>query len=220
MELQRLFRIAFAGALTLASIYACSKTEPRLGSTEVVTSIPDGSIVQKDSRSILPSGGLAGEESATVELKAAVVKVDQATRTITLRNADGTENTIVAPPEARNLAQLKAGDHIKVYYRRAASFEVREPTADEIALSGTQITAASRARLGELPGALANVSGISIVTIDSISKEKQLVNIKTADGRIVPIQAKYPENLSLVKPGQKAIVTWGETVVAGVERVQ
>ena len=207
-------------ALFLALPSACSKAQPpRLGTSVEVAATEDASVVQKNTRSILPSGGLAGAESTTVEVKAAVKAVDHSARTVTLKYPDGTLRTSEVPAEVKNFAQVKAGDQLKVFYRRTLAFELREPTEAEVAIAGSEVAAGSRAKLGQLPGAAITSSRLAIVTIDSVSTEKKEVAVKTADGSIVTIQAKYPENLALVKKGQKAVVTYGETVVAGVERL-
>ncbi len=209
-----------AAVLALIFAAACAKEEPHLG-TSVKAGAKDGtSVVVSDSRSILPSGGLAGEESSLVEVEAKVVSIDVPTRTITLALPNGTPHVFKAPNEIRNFTQIQPGDQVRVAYRQKLSFELREPTEQELAMSGSKVGLAGRSPLGDLPGGAVVTAGLSVVTIESVSKNKEQVAVKTADGRIVTIQAKYPENLALVKKGQKAVVTYGESVVAEVERLQ
>ena len=209
-----------AGALAISFCAACSKPEPHLGTTATAASVDGASVVVTDSRSILPSGGLAGEESAMYEIEAKVHAVNQAKRSITLALPNGTQRTFTVPAEVRNLAQVKSGDTLRITYHQTVAFEFREPTAAEVELAGKEITAAGRARLGEMPGAAALSSKLAIVTVVSVSTDKQQLAVQASDGRVVTIQAKYPENLALAKKGQKAVVYYGEGVVAEVERLQ
>lgn len=202
-------------------VSACaSKEEPHLGESISAAASGDTVVVARDARTILPSGGLAGEEIIAAEIRATVEAIDIPSRMLTLKSTNGETRTFTVPREVRNFAQIKKGDLVKVGYRQELTFELREPTPEEVAASGSELVAAGRARLGEMPAALTSSARLAVVTVDSVSREKEEIGLKTADGRVVKIRAKYPENLSLVKEGQKAVVMYGETILAQVDRVQ
>ena len=216
------FQTKLIGVSLILALAACAETkqEPHLGSTIATANKNGAAVVMADTRTILPSGGLAGEEATIVEIQAKVDAIDLAGRSITLALPDGGARRFAVSKDIRNFSQIKKGDTVKVNYRQTLTFELREPTPEEIALSGTEVKVGSRAKLGELPAGAVTTQRLLIATIDSVSTEAQEVGLKTADGRVVKIKAKYPENLSLVKPGQKAVINYGETVLAAVQRVE
>jgi NADH dehydrogenase FAD-containing subunit len=169
---------------------------------------------------LLPSGKLAGEESALVQVQATVTQIDRKTRTISLQDPQGAITEIVAGPEVRNFAQISAGDRVQVDYLIAVAFEVRKPTADEIAAVGKNLDVSARARLGELPAAGAAVANVKIATIESINKSNQTVTLAgVSEKGPVELKAKYPENLSYIKVGDTVVVTSLEALATSVVRV-
>jgi hypothetical protein len=210
-----------AALIFSVGLAACSKSAPHLGETTKTVQAPGVDITQHDSRSILPSGGLAGEETTTVKIEAIVKSIDLSSRQIALQLTGSTKiETYKVSDEVRNLKQVRVGDKVKVSYRQALAFEVREPTAEEIKLSGSAVQGAGRAPLGGMPGAAILNVGLKVVTIESIDKAKQQITVQGMDGKLATIQSKYPENLDHIKKGQKAVISYAESVVAGVERIK
>src|SRR5437879_4433374 len=70
-----------------------------------------------------PSGHI-GEN--TVTGTATVVRINQKTRHVTLKGADGKTVTIVAGPEVRNLAQVKKGDVLRITYHESMASQVKQ----------------------------------------------------------------------------------------------
>ena len=68
-----------------------------------------------------PIAGIAAQEAALI-YDGEVIKIDAATRTVTLKNKDG-ESTIVAGPEVKNFAEIKVGDRFDVFYELAVANE-------------------------------------------------------------------------------------------------
>jgi len=199
---------------------ACAEPKGHLGKSLTAVEAPGVKVVQEDSRSILPGGGLAGEESTTFQAEARVDSVDLKSKTISLTLPDGQKSSFKVSDKVQNLPQVKSGDRVRVQYRQALAFEVREPTKEEIELSGAAVGGIARAPKGALPGGIAAAAGLAVVTIESIDKEKQELTIQASNGKSTTIHAKYPENLELIKKGQKAVVTFSESVIADVEQLQ
>jgi hypothetical protein len=61
-----------------------------------------------------PSAPQSAQREAMLDTRAVVEKVDQNTREVRLRTADGRDLTVVAGPEVRNLAQVSAGDTVRL----------------------------------------------------------------------------------------------------------
>jgi len=206
-------------AAALAVLMAGCSMKPHTG-TEVSESSDKSGLTttQTSSRSILPEGGLAGEESELRQITAKVDAIDLKTRTIALKSADGQVLSFKAGEEVRNLPQVKKGDEVKLDYFESVAFEVREPTKEELARSGASIGIAARAPKGEKPGAVAAQGRVSVLTIESIDKQKELITLKGSSG-YVTVKAKYPENLNYIKQGDKVVVTTSELFAASVQPV-
>ncbi len=63
---------------------------------------------------------------ATTTVTATVVKIDQKTRAVTLKAADGQEYSFVADEAVKNLAQVKKGDVVTATYTEALAYEVKK----------------------------------------------------------------------------------------------
>src|SRR5262245_14255524 len=88
-----------AMAVSMAALAACaSKTTP-----------PAASTAQAPSPAPTPvTSGTISE--GTVRAEATVESIDQKTRKVTLRRADGSKTTIKAGPEVKRLNEIKKGD--------------------------------------------------------------------------------------------------------------
>lgn len=208
------------GIFLALGITACSKSEPHIGESVSMVKGDGVSVTQTDSRSLLPSGGLAGEEATVAEFEATVKSVNLQKRTLVLSLPEGTTTTYKVSELVRNLNQVKPGDKIKARYSQTVAFELREPTAEEKKLGSSKVGGIARAPQGGLPAGAALNAGMTIVTIESVNKAKEQLTIKLQDGTLATVQARYPENLALVKKGQTAVITYSESLIAGVERIQ
>ena len=83
-----------------------------------------------------------------LDTRAVVEKVDQNTREVRLRTMDGKELTVLAGPEVRNLAQVSAGDTVRLTYYESVAARMAEPGAGGPA---TTSVIASRAPEGSKP---------------------------------------------------------------------
>jgi hypothetical protein len=204
--------------ICLASIVsACSTPAPYVGTKNVSTPIAEGvQVSEQESRYILPSGKLGGRDSALIEARARVEKVEPASRRITIRSASGDLAVIKAGPEVRNFAQIAVGDDVTVEYFESIAFESRQPTAAELQAADKTLALAGRARLGEKPAAVAATTQVRVVTVESVDKDKAVVVLKDASGKLATVKAQYPENLQLVKSGDTIVITFSEAIAARV----
>jgi len=168
--------------------------------------------------------GLAGcattPEPATVtqsqKAVATVEAVDQTTRVVTLKGADGKPLTFKAGPEVRNLAQVRKGDRVVVEYREALMAEVVK--------KGTGTTDAgvvtARAAPGERPGAVVGDFVRFPVTIYDVDRVQNIVEVTGPRGfnrRIVVTDPKMREFIRGLKKGDEVEVTFTEALAISVE---
>src|SRR5215510_4143340 len=94
----------------------------------------------------LPSGTFgAALVSATARVKA----IDLPTRYVTLERADGSEVTLYADDNVRNLPQVKVGDEVTVSSYESLAYEVKKPGTTTP--GATVAEEVGRAKLGEKP---------------------------------------------------------------------
>src|SRR5215471_3309874 len=111
---------------------------------ESVTAPPAPTTAAPAASQPLPSGTLgAALVSATARVKA----VDLRTRHVTLERADGSEVTLYADDNVRNLPQVKVGDEVTVSYYESIAFEVKKPGTTTP--GATVAEEVGRAKLGE-----------------------------------------------------------------------
>jgi Cu/Ag efflux protein CusF len=153
----------------------------------------------------------AGMVTATATVKA----VDQKTRRVTLRRADGSLIKFTAGDNVRNLAQVKVGDEVTVNYYESLAYEVLKP--GEAAPGAAIAEDVQRAKLGAKPGAAgARVTTVT-VTITAINKAAGTVTLQDPDGDASTIKVRYPEKLDRVAVGDLVQLTYTEAVAVSVE---
>ncbi len=160
----------------------------------------------------LPSGTVGSNlVSATATVKA----IDQKTRMVTLKRADGSLIKFRAGDEVRNLPQVKVGDEVTVTYYESLAFEVKKP--GDAAPGASVAEAAERAKVGEKPGATgARVTTVT-TTIAGIDKSAGTVTLKTPDGELTTIKVRNPDNLNRVAVGDLVQITYTEALGISVE---
>src|SRR4051812_43442947 len=83
-------------------------------------------------------------KEGTVTATATITAIDSATRSLTLRNDKGEEDTFTAGPEVTRFNQLKVGDKIRLTYHESLVLQLRKPgaasnsTGDTVAAGRTQ----------------------------------------------------------------------------------
>lgn len=203
-----------------AILLGCSTTStPYTGDVVTETTTQEGlNVIQTSSRSVLPSGALAGEESELQTITARVESVDVKNRSLTLRTEDNRVVPLKVGAAVQNLAQVEEGDTVELDYFEAVEFEVRQPTPEEVQLAGLGIDMAGRAAKGEKPAALIAGERVDILTIESIDKKKELITLKGSEG-YVTIKAKYPQNLKVIAVGDTVVVKTSELFAARIKEI-
>lgn len=158
--------------------------------------------------------------SESLELMATVESVDQATRTVVLHGDSGARVEFVAAPEVRNLAQVKAGDRVRVTYLIAIAAQVKPagtPLSAPVEGMSTQ-----RAPPGKRPAAAAGHSVVTTVKVDSIDTSFNTVTFKRADGITRTVGVEDPEAqrfIRTLKPGDSVEISYSEALAVSVEPV-
>jgi hypothetical protein len=160
-----------------------------------------------------PIAGVAAQEAALI-YDGEVTKIDAATRTVTLKNADG-ETSIVAGPEVKNFAEIKVGDRFDVVYELAVAIElvkVKNPgtTSEQVTTSTTT------APQGDKPGMITTNTVTASATIESIDAVKNIVTLKGPQGNLFKVKVKNPDLMKDIAVNDQVKVVYTEAIAAVV----
>jgi antitoxin (DNA-binding transcriptional repressor) of toxin-antitoxin stability system len=150
------------------------------------------------------------------EVTAVVESVDLQQRQVLLRGADGSLATVKVGPNVRNLAQVRAGDTVRVAYMESLVAELAPPGAP---LTASSDVAAIRAQPGQRPGAAA-VERIRVrVRVLDVDQGSGTVRFVGPNGQPRTAVVKEPAMLDLlrqIKPGDEVNLTYTEALAISV----
>ena len=152
---------------------------------------------------------------AAVEVTATVTKIDQATRAVTVKADSGVVYSFVADSAVKNLAQVKAGDVVKVTYTEAIAYEVKKG-GKAVAASAT--IAGGAAAAGAKPAGAVGGQITATVVITAIDTHIPSVTVKAASGETRTIKVMRPEKLQGVNVGDTVELTYVEAIAIKVEK--
>lgn len=160
-----------------------------------------------------PIAGVAAQESALI-YDGEVVKIDAATRTVTLKNKDG-ETSIVAGPEVKNFAEIKVGDRFDVVYELAVAIElvkVKNPGAPSEQITTSTATAPQ----GDKPGIVTTNVVTAVANVEAIDAAKNIVSLKGPQGNIFKVKVKNADLLKDIAVNDQVKVVYAEAIAAVV----
>jgi len=158
-----------------------------------------------------------GRVAAAETIKASVVvsAIDPATRTLTLKNAEGTMSDMVAGPEVRNFDQIKVGDAIVVEYVRALTLELRKGGGVR---QSAESSDAVRTRQGEKPGAAAGTRVTVLADVIDVNPKDKTITLRGPKGRVVVLDVQNPDQFKVVKKGDQIEADYAEAVAVSVQK--
>ena len=154
--------------------------------------------------------------AADVTATATVVSVDQKTREVTLKNAQGQTFTIHCGEEVKNLPQVKPGDLVTATYREGLVYEVKKGGT-----AGTSSTTTmAGARPGSMPAGVIQERTTVTVKINSIDPKVPSITFTGPQGNTWTMKVKDPSMLQGVAAGDTVDVTYVEAFAIKVERAK
>ena len=124
----------------------------------------------------------AGIDEVYQLVDAVVTKVDSKTRTVTLKDKDGTVTNFVAGPEIKNFPQIKVGDRLTVTHELAVVIELLKVNNQGIR-SEVQTTSQTSAPLGSKPASVISNTTTIIATVIGIDRQKLTILVKGPKGK-------------------------------------
>ena len=161
-----------------------------------------------------PQGAAVG---AQVELKATVETVDLTDRHVLLRDEAGNLETVTVGPEARNLDQVKPGDHVIVRIRLGVVAQMAP--SDGSGGPVAQADIAGRTAPGERPGGLVGTATRVRVTFNTYDKKTKKVafTLPSGEQQSTIIKTKAMQDFAAgLKSGDKVDLTFLRSLAIAV----
>jgi hypothetical protein len=149
----------------------------------------------------------------TITAAATITAIDSATRSLTLKNDKGEEDTFTAGPEVTRFSQLKVGDKIRLTYHESLVLQLRKPGA---ASNSTGDTAAA-GRTQAVPGGAVATQQTRTVTVKAVDPKVPSITVATADGHTVTRKVEDKKNIENVAVGDRIDITYTQAVVVNAE---
>jgi Cu/Ag efflux protein CusF len=152
---------------------------------------------------------------AVERLTAVVDSIDQSTRQVTLREADGTLSSYTVAPEVRNLPAVKVGDTVVLEHSAALVMELKK--SGGAIRERVESESAARAASGAMPGA-ASAREIRVVAdVIAIDPKAKTVRLR-GPKRSFNLRVDDLQQLANVKVGDQVEATFIQAVALSVER--
>jgi Cu/Ag efflux protein CusF len=163
-----------------------------------------------------PTAAAQGKGVAeVVRVTATVEAIDQATRTVTLKDSKGALHTFVASDEVRNLAQVGKGDVVTLDY--AAALAVRLAKTESKVRERTVTEGVQRSQPGQMPGGKAIREVKVIASVEAIDAKAQKVTLRGPQNTVT-MKVEDPAMLKGVKKGDMVEAVYVEAVALKVEK--
>ncbi len=149
----------------------------------------------------------------TVTLSGTVATIDHDKRTVNIKKADGTFETVDVPAGAKRFDELKVGDKVSMTYNNNVSARLKPPGEAPVnAATGT-----STAGQGERPGGTVAMQRTMTVTVEAIDKNASSMTFVGPNGWKYSRHIVDPTVLDKVKVGDKVDITWATDVTVVVQ---
>ena len=142
---------------------------------------------------------------------ATVEAVDYATRTVSLKLADGTYETIVAPASVERFDAIKVGDTLTARYYDNIVLRVKKPGEKDVNTGGEAITKTP----GTSPSATAATQRTITATITAIDMKVPSITLTGPNNWKYSSKVQDVNALKTVKVGDKLDITWTEALLVG-----
>jgi hypothetical protein len=149
----------------------------------------------------------------TITAAATITAIDSATRSLTLRNDKGEEDTFTAGPDVTRFNQLKVGDKIRLTYHESLVLQLRKPGATSNSTGDTLAAGRTQA----VPGGAVATQQTRTVTVKAVDPKVPSITVTTADGRTVTRKVEDKKNIENVAVGDRIDITYTQAVVVNAE---
>jgi hypothetical protein len=176
----------------------------------VLTGTLAGSLLFADTLVAAQSKTIQGD---TVSTTVTVEAIEQSTRTITVKDADGIYETIQAPPEMKRFSELKVGDKITARYYENVVVRLKKPGEAAVDVDSA---AATRGQ-GKTPAATLAAQRTITATVTAMDPKTSSVTVKGPNGYVYSRKVADKKAFGQLKVGDQLEMTWTEALLISVD---
>lgn len=154
------------------------------------------------------------EIARAVKVSATVSAIDAATRTVTLKVADGKEFPVTAGPEVRNFDRILVGSEVVVAFLQALALDLKKGGGGTREI--IESTDSARAASGAQPGAAAARKVTVVADVTAVDAKTQTVTLR-GPKRTVELKVPDAKQFKLIAIGDQVQATYTEAVAISVE---
>lgn len=155
-------------------------------------------------------------DETLTQVSAVVDAIDQQTRHVTLRRADGETVSFVAGDEVRNLAQIQKGDVVAVSYYEAVAITLRKPGEATPGVESAEVS--GRAPVGSAPAGAGARTTTVVATVRELDREKSTAVLELSDGHRQTVNVRDPRNFDVAAVGDLVEITFTEALAVTVDK--
>ena len=167
---------------------------------------------------LLVGSGMASAQSRTITgetltITATIEAIDATSRVLTVKNTDGTYESIVAPPGMTRFNQLKVGDKITARYYENLVIRVKKPGEAAVDLDSAAVTRGT----GTGPAATAATQRTITVTVTAKDPAKMSATVKGPNGYTYSRRVADKKVFDTLKVGDQLDMTWTDALLISAD---
>ena len=162
-----------------------------------------------------PAAPQSAQREAMMNTRVVVEHVDQETRVVRVRMMDGSALDVLAGPQVHNLAQVSAGDTVRLTYYERVTARLAEPDAGGPA---TTSIVTSRAAAGSEPGGIVRATTDAVVEFLAYDPATGIVTFKSPEGitQTVEVDPAMRDFAAARRPGERVALQTTNAVAASI----
>lgn len=167
---------------------------------------------------LLFGSGMAAAQSRTITgetatITATIEAIDAQSRVLTVKNTDGTYESIVAPPGMTRFDQLKVGDRITARYYENLVIRVKRPNEAPVDIDSAAVTRGA----GTGPAATAATQRTMTVTVTAKDPAKMSATVKGPNGYVYSRRVQDKKVFDMLKVGDQLDMTWTDALLISAD---
>lgn len=149
----------------------------------------------------------------SVTATATIEAIEASTRTVTVKNEDGTYELLHAPSDMKRFSELKVGDKITATYYSSLIVRLKKPGEAAVNTEETKVTPGTGAK----PAATAATQRTITATVTAIDLNVPSLTVKGPNGWTYSRKIHDKKALEKLKVGDKLDITWNDAVLISVK---
>ena len=195
--MMKLLSPVIVGALVVAAASPAIAQQPKVQGAETFASAPG-----------------RGEVARVIRVSATVTAIDKATRTLTLKGADGKTFPLVASADVRNFDQIQVGSDVVVGYLEALAIELKKGGGAKV--ERVESSTGGRTEPGVQPGAAAARKITATGDVLALDAATQTATVR-GPNRTVELRVPDKKQFQMIAVGDQIQVTYTEALAVSVE---